>query len=247
MNQIIDEIKKKDNKDCKNKLHVEFNNKKVKIPYYGNLNISSQNSGFDRFKVFIKNRKYKLQFIFSFTIAIISLIFLFWKSFKDFEQEKLANKLLNNYQLTTLYSDNGKYEVSKTELDSTLPFVIGIIKIDKIDINYPILSKTNDDLLKISVCRFAGPNPNEIGNICIAGHNYIDNRFFSNLNDLEVGDLIEIYDIYGNKQNYYVFKKYEVEDNNLTCTNQDVGNNKIVTLLTCNNSNSKKRIIVQAK
>ena len=37
---------------------------------------------------------------------------------------------------------------------------------------------SSDDLLDVSVCRFAGPMPNEIGNLCIAGHNYVNNNFF---------------------------------------------------------------------
>ena len=72
--------------------------------------------------------------------------------------------------------------------------VIGIIKIDSIKISYPILSKINDDLLKISPCRFYGPMPNQIGNLCIAAHNYNDNRFFSKLDKLQNNDIIYIYD-----------------------------------------------------
>ena len=31
--------------------------------------------------------------------------------------------------------------------------------------------------------------PNEIGNLCIAGHNYVDYKFFSRVNELEKGDV----------------------------------------------------------
>ena len=88
--------------------------------------------------------------------------------------------MLNNYNLTTLYQT----ENPSPQSSSDVPFVIGIIKINKIELSYPILSQTNDDLLKLSVCRFAGPMPNEVGNLCIVGHNYIDTRFFSRLNEL---------------------------------------------------------------
>lgn len=192
--------------------------------------------------------KYKLQFLFSSIIAIIFLIFLFWRLYQKQQHEKISKELLNNYHLTTLYSNINQYEVNKTT-SGTLenPFVIGMIKIDKIDLNYPILSESSDELLKISLCRFAGPMPNEVGNLCIAGHNYVDNRFFSRLDELCIGDLVEVYGLYGQKQEYYVFQKYEVESNDLSCTNQEVGNNKIITLLTCDNSNSNKRFVIQAK
>ena len=45
---------------------------------------------------------------------------------------------------------------TKTNINNTGdPFVIGIIQIDKINVNYPILSKTTRELLKVSLCRYA--------------------------------------------------------------------------------------------
>lgn len=32
------------------------------------------------------------------------------------------------------------------------------------------------------------------GNLCIAGHNYKNESFFSNLSKLKIGDIIEIHD-----------------------------------------------------
>ena len=151
---------------------------------------------------------------------------------------------MKNYSLTTLYQDNEPAEIERQSVVLVEnPFVIGIIKISKINLNYPIISETNDDLLKISLCRFAGPMPNEYGNLCIAGHNYVDNKFFSNLNKLKNDDIIEIYDLYGNQINYKVFNKYEVKANDLSCTKQDNSNKRIITLLTCNNVNGKRTVV----
>ena len=232
----------------KQKFHIEFSNEIAEITYGENFTIS-KNSKLQRIKDFFKKRKYQLQFILSSITAGIFLIILFVKLYQNHQQEKLTNELLNNYQLTTLYSNTEQYETDKinSNIASENPFVIGMIKIDKIELNYPILSESTDELLKISLCRFTGPLPNEIGNLCIAGHNYINDHFFSRLDELEIGDLIEIYGLYGQKQEYHIFQKYEVEANDLTCTSQDVGDNKIVTLLTCDNSNSNKRLVVQAK
>ena len=68
--------------------------------------------------------------------------------------------------------------------------IVGKVKIPSINVDYSILSKTSDELLKVSVCKFWGSNPNEIGNLCIAGHNYRNKRFFSKVPTLKVGDIM---------------------------------------------------------
>lgn len=160
---------------------------------------------------------------------------LYSSQFQSLNSDSSSNSILN-YNSTSGSKDN-----------SSDSFVIGIIKIDKIALNYPIISETNEELLKISVCKFAGPMPNEIGNLCIAGHNYIDNKFFSRLNELSVGDIIEIYDLSGSKINYTIFQKQIVDSTDLTCTNQNVMGQKQITLITCSNTNNSKRLIIKAK
>ena len=59
-------------------------------------------------------------------------------------------------------------------------------------------------------------------------------------------DIEQIYDYNGNKLDYVVYDKYEVEVDDLSCTSQDVGGKRIITLLTCNNVNGT-RIVVKAK
>ena len=61
------------------------------------------------------------------------------------------------------------------------------------------------------------------------------------------GDEIEIYDLNGNNIVYEVYNKYEVNFNDLTCTNQNVDNKKILTLITCDNINGLKRLVRHAK
>ena len=123
--------------------------------------------------------------------------------------------------------------------------VIGIIKIDSLKIDYPILSEVSDELLEIAPCRFAGPLPNEVGNLCIAGHNYIDNTFFAKISNLEQNDEILIYDLSGNCVRYIVSDKFEVDSSDLSCTSQDTQGKRFITLMTCN-SLKGTRIIVRA-
>ncbi len=189
-----------------------------------------------------KLKSYRILFIILLFIIFILLFSLFIKLNKNDVDEQISKKLSSSYSVSTLYSDNSTIT---TTLDND-PFVIGIIKIDKINLNYSILSVSNNDLLDISVCRFAGPMPNEIGNLCIAGHNYVDYKFFSRLNELELGDNITIFGLNGVSKDYTIYDMYEIRPSDTSCTSQDTNNLRIVTLITCNNVNGK-RLVVQAK
>lgn len=178
-------------------------------------------------------------------ITVFSLLFVLY--IYDITQiNKTSKNLANSFSISYLYSNTPSYYTNSVESsDLSNPFVIGIIKIDKIKLDYPILSEVSDDLLKIAPCRFAGPLPNEIGNLCIAGHNYIDNTFFAKISSLQIGDEINIYGIDGSLVKYIVFNKTEIESSDFSCTSQNTSNKKIVTLMTCN-SIKQTRIIVQA-
>lgn len=123
---------------------------------------------------------------------------------------------------------------------------VGTVDIPTLDVSYPILSETTDDLLKLSVCKFWGSNPNEVGNLCIAGHNYRNNRFFSKVPNLKTGDIIEITDLNNKKLKYSIYDKYTVDPRDVSCTSQLTNGKKIVTLITCTND-SKQRVVVKAK
>lgn len=110
------------------------------------------------------NKIYKLQFVFSSYIAFCFIIAFFLHLYKLNKNEKLSEQLMDSYQISTLYSNSTSYSAQLTNTSSnyaSTPFVIGMIKIDKINLNYPILSESSKDLLEISLCRFAGPMPNE--------------------------------------------------------------------------------------
>lgn len=127
--------------------------------------------------------------------------------------------------------------------DGTSYYSIGVINIPSIKVNYPILSTYSDALLKISVCKFYGPNPNEIGNLCIAGHNYKNSKFFSKVPKLKKGDEIEITDLSGNTVVYEIYDKYIVDPDELQCTSQLTNGKREITLITCTNDNKQRHII----
>lgn len=128
---------------------------------------------------------------------------------------------------------------------------IGTIKIPKIDVNLPILDQSSEKLvewLKISPCKFWGADPNEIGNFSVAGHNYRNNRFFSKVPTLTIGDKIKITNVSGKTYTYAIYDKYTVKPEETDCINPRPGkeNKRVVTIITCTND-SKKRVIVHAE
>ena len=201
-----------------------------------------QNTNINNKKRNYKSYLFKVIFIFSNTISLMFFIYYIWFNYSINKNEKISKNLSNNFEIKTLYSSNQNYT---TNLDSN-NYVIGIIEINSIGISYPIISESTDENLKISPCKFFGPNPNEVGNLCIVAHNYNNYKFFSKIYKLNNIDIISIYDLSGQKIDYYVYDKYEVDFNNLDCTNQDTNGYREVTLITCNNLQDTKRIIVKA-
>ena len=87
----------------------------------------------------------------------------------------------------------------------------------------------------------------KFGNLCIAGHNYKNGTFFSNLSKLEIGDIIKIYDNYQICLEYEIYNIYKVKHDDMSCINQDTNGLRIITLITCDNIDDNFRIIVVAK
>lgn len=129
---------------------------------------------------------------------------------------------------------------------------IATINIPKISVTYPIIdgptdsTQETDELLKISPTKFWGPNPNEIGNFCIVGHNYRNTKFFSKVPTLEIGDIIEITDLSGKVMQYRTYNKYQVEPTDVSCTSQLTNGRKEITLITCTDD-SKHRVVIKAR
>ncbi len=194
----------------------------------------------------LKAKRFKFQFFFSLVLLFITVeIYLF--NFQIRNSEEIDSKqIATNYNILRLYN-NSKYYENTIYSQNGQPFsIIGMIEIPKISIYYPIISESNEELLKISPCRISGPMPNEDGNLCIAGHNYDNYKFFSKVTDLKVGDEIIIHNIDGNKLSYKIYKIYEVRAKDLSPLESSKDIKKQVTLITCNNFNSSTRIIIKA-
>ena len=124
--------------------------------------------------------------------------------------------------------------------------VEAILNIPRLSINYPIISETSEELLKISLNKYWGPAPNEVGNYCIVGHNYKNKKMFGRLNEIVSGDTVELTDMAGNTVTYTVYDKYVVDPTDVACTSQLTNGKKEVTLITCTNY-GQQRLVVKAR
>lgn len=124
--------------------------------------------------------------------------------------------------------------------------VEAILRIPRLEINYPVISETSEELLKISINKYWGPTPNEVGNYCVVGHNYKSKKMFGRLSEAVNGDVIELEDMNGNVVKYTVYDKYTVEPTDTRCTSQLTNGRREVTLITCTNY-GKQRLIVKAR
>lgn len=148
---------------------------------------------------------------------------------KQIKKDEENNKIANN-EIPSKY--NGYPVIAKLE-------------IEKINLDTLVLKEHNKQTLATSVTKFFGANPNEIGNFCIAGHNYITKNMFHNLKKVNVGDKIKLTDLRGRSINYKVYKKSTVLPNETKCLSQKTNGRTELTLITCT-TDSSKRIVIKA-
>ena len=164
-----------------------------------------------------------------------------------------GNKIENNIQLVLQeikkekQSNPNQIDVIK-EIDEEIEGykVVGIINIPKINIEYPILEKTNKESLKLSITKFWGEKINQKGNVVLAGHNNLNNKMFGKIDKLENGDIIELTDSQMVAVEYQVFDKYIIDPNDINCIFPVEENTREVTLITCTNRD-KNRLVVKAR
>lgn len=123
---------------------------------------------------------------------------------------------------------------------------VAYLSIPSLGIKYPVLAKTSEALLKVSLNKYWGPNPNQVGNMCIVGHNYNDSRFFGKLNQIKMGAEIIITELDGEALSYYVYETDMIDPYDTTCTSQRTNGRKEITLITCNVDGSQ-RFIAKAR
>lgn len=204
-------------------------------------------------------------------IILIQLTLIIWeikeiKEINSFEQmQNEINTLSNKIEVENVIEDieqkiedddkildeEEKQESSELEEYKNMPRVlsgykvIGKIEIPKINLSSYILSETNKKTLKVAVTKLYGPEINKVGNFCIAGHNYINNKMFGGIKKLEIGDEITLTDTYDRSIKYQVYDSYKVSPKDVSCLKQETNGERELTLITCT-AGAIQRVIVKA-
>ena len=216
-----------------------------------------------------KNTKLKIKSIIRAFIILFILSAIFYMIYGWYKESKI--KIVKNIDtkltrieaeenvikiITEENEENKNYEKDiekhkKSNLEEPVPEkylgykVDAKLEIPKININSNVLKEYTKEGLEVCISKFWGANPNEIGNYCIAGHNYRNKKFFSKVPTLENGDIIEITDTKGRTVKYTVYNKYTVTDDDMSPVSQLTNGRKDITLITCTDD-SKERVIVKA-
>lgn len=219
-----------------------------------------------------KRRLYKNIFIFSIIVIVLLVSYYIYGEYQRNKNEAVSKDILkdisfgyasdtmtqedilvvgldseieeiqtNNIQQVDLTESN-KYTVYVTQ-NGIQYSVDSILTIPSINIVYPVLTETSEELLKISITKFWGGDPNTIGNYCIAGHNYRNGKMFGNLHKLQMGDIVQLQDASGRIIEYAVYNKFIVEPSDVSATSQLTNHKKELTLITCANSGTQRLIV----
>lgn len=212
-----------------------------------------------------KKTKYINFIIISITILIV--VGLGIEEYKEKNMEKKQAKYQTN-NVSMMYRENKKDEEKEKETNESLIKeeikqaerypkeeiikeyrgydVLAKLEIPAIELQTYILKNYSTQALNISVTKFWGANPNEIGNFCVAGHNFKNNNMFRNLKKLQIGNRFTISDNNIGKVEYEIYNIYTVLPEDVKCLSQKTNGKREVTLITCT-SDSKMRIIVKAR
>lgn len=190
-------------------------------------------------------------------IAIIVVVFLIVLKYgrNQVNEKKLAD-VVKDFKMTEISEDINQIDMleeNKSSEETKIKNieiegykVIGLIKIDKINLEYPILEETTNKTMKLSITKFWGNELNEIGNVTLAGHNNKDGTMFGKTKNLQKSDIIEITDLKNNTVKYEIFDMYIIYPDDTSCVNSVDPNSREITLITCSNGN-KQRLIIKAR
>lgn len=214
--------------------------------------------------------------IFLILAAIVVMLWLIIEDYKDRDIEKGSSKkyleyiaerqsaeqnIIEDNENKESTNENNETEYEKTE-ENTEEIkqypkeqiaeqyqgytVCAKLEIPRISLETYILKKYSEQALNVAVTKFWGADPNQVGNFCVAGHNFPNRNMFYKLKKLEIGDNFFISDNNIGKVEYEIYDLYKVQPNDVSCLSQETKGKREVTLITCT-IDSKERIIVKGR
>lgn len=194
---------------------------------------------------------YKTIFCVLLIIAIILLGAIIYKYGSNQINEKESQEVVEAFSKID-FSQVEENEENQIDLEYKGYKIIGIVKIPKIEIEYPILEIGDIDPesakipMKLSIIKYWGENVNDYGNLSIAGHNNYDGTMFGKTKKLQIGDIIEMTDLTGQTITYSIYDIFVTDPNDVSILLPKEEKIREVTLITCTNGN-KERLILKAK
>lgn len=213
-----------------------------------------------------KNVLKKLFLVSTFLVILLFSYYIYAESDKN-NSERISQKILYEIETDKDYINSesalSEYNAEMNDIENTNGHIVqttishddiednmyqgykvdSILTIDKINISYPVLSETSEKLLKVSLNKYWGCRPNEVGNYCIVGHNYASGKMFGKLYNIEIGDIAELKDMSGRVIKYKIYDKYIVDPEDTSCTSQLTNGKKEITLITCANHGLERLIV----
>ena len=211
----------------------------------------------------MKIKRKKPKKIINYIVIATTLGIMIWFSVQEYKDIQVKKQKIaqteSSYQtqnISTQYEEKQQKEVitgiakqyPKEEIPNQYKgyTIAAKLEIPEINLQTYILKQYSKNALNVSVTKFWGADPNEIGNFCVAGHNFQNKNMFHNLRKLEIGNRLSISDASIGKVEYEIYDIYMVQPEDVSCLSQETNGKREVTLITCT-TDSEKRIIVKAK
>ena len=166
---------------------------------------------------------------------------------EETEENEVQPKINNENEIVTeIQKPTKQYEKEDIITEYKGYTVSSKLTIPTISLETYILQNYSVNALRVSVTKFWGVDANQIGNFCVAGHNFKNKNMFSNLKKLNIGDRLFISDNEIGKIEYEIYDKFIVFPHETDCLNPETNGKREVTLITCT-IDSKQRIIIKAR
>ena len=184
-----------------------------------------------------------------------SVVLIFKNQIREYFTNDVNNKIITAYRNNQGEVDVPWWKKMFTDNDSKIKLtdsMLGVLKIDDIDIQEPIFQDVTEINLINGVATAQEPSTLDAQNVVIAGHSVqgVGIRF-NNLNKIKMGTKVQI--ISKDKlRTYEVSRIYDVMPTQVEILDQHEGKDKILTMFTCDNYNHQtgawdSRFVVEAK
>lgn len=191
---------------------------------------------------------------FSTLFIVLGLAVLIYPKGSEMYYEYQQKKVMENWQedlmkIESIDDIDSEEEYSEKEEVLLKNNMEGILSIDKINLEMPILDGANKGNLRVAVSSIKGTGkPGEVGNYSIAGHrNRSFGSHFNRLDEIEEGDSIKVRTDKDN-YNYIVSEKKLVKPEQVEVLKGN-DSDKEITLVTCHPmiNNPPYRLIIKGK